>query len=222
MKKPWAAVLVCMLAVICAAVFFYQYRRVKVPDLNSVDVYTAKNVLSSKKLIPSVEYIYHHRIAEGQVIRTNPPANTFADRDSKIILYVSKGPSRCSAANAEISWYNISDERDEWSVSAPFMNDGTMYIDCTVCFAAAGAWKDTYNSGNMHGMASTTESFKKYIPIEAKYRKKEWTAREKQRIIFAIPLEELNETRPTAVYIRLYTNDRTDVNIGIHMTWRGA
>ncbi len=220
MKKRWAAVLVCALAVICAAVFFYQYQHVKIPDMNGVDLYTAKNVLSSKDLIPAVEYIYHSTIPEGQVIRTEPPVDTFAERNSKVTLHVSKGLARYSAANAKISWYNISGKKDVWSFSTPFVDEGILYTECTVRFAVEMEWKDTYNKGRLHGIASTTESFKKYIPIEAKYQKKAWKAGEQQRIIFAIPLEELNDTRPNAVYIQLYTADRTDVNISFHMVWR--
>lgn len=213
--------LICVLLVTaCAAGLIYQYRRVKVPELSGVDTYTAKNVLSSKGLIPAVEYMYHPSIEEGQVIRTKPPANTVTERDSKVILYVSKGPAHYYAANAKISWHNISGNRDDWSFDTPFVYEGVLYIDCMVRFAVEGAWKDTYNSGNIYGIASTSESFKKYIPIEVKYEQKEWAAREKQRIIFTIPLEELNETRPNAVYIQLYTADRTDVSINFHMAWR--
>ncbi|MBQ9083881.1 MAG: PASTA domain-containing protein [Clostridia bacterium] len=219
MKKRGIAVLVCVLLAICVAGLFYRYQYIEIPDLNAVDISTAQKAVSSKELIPAVEYIYHPTVPEGLVIRTKPQVGEFAERYSKIILYVSKGPERYVAADAEISWYNISDKKDRWTFSMPLVSADVLYIDCTACFAEEVAWKDNYRNGKLSGGVSTTESFKKYIPIEAQYDKRVHDAYEKQRIVFAIPLEELGSTHPDACYIRLYAEGRENIRINFRMTW---
>ncbi len=221
MKKRRIVVMMgVLLATVCAVVLFCRYQYVEMPDLSGVDLSTAKKAASYKELIPAVEYIYHPTVAEGMIIRTKPQTGEFAERYSKIILYVSKGPERYAAADAEISWRNISGKKDRWTFSTPLVYAGVLYIDCTVRFAEEVAWQDNHRTGKLFGCVSTTESFKKYAPIEARYDKRVQPANEKQRIVFAIPLAELGSTKPNVCYIRLYAEDREDICINFHMTWK--
>ena len=195
---------------------------IAIPDVTEVDEASAKGILSSNGLIPKVEYIYDDDVAKGFVVKTNPEIGTKVEKNTKVTIYVSKGPSYIQAKNSRISWYNISSSRDEWSFYTPYILDGVLYIECKVTFAKAMKWQDDHNKGELFGDASINDTFDKTIVVTAKYQKQQWTAYETQSFTLEIPLADLNVDRPTDLNLELNAymgSEAIDVKISFAMTW---
>lgn len=193
---------------------------IMIPDIVDTDESTAKNVLSSNGLIPSVKYENSDDVEEGLVIKTEPSVGTSVDKNSKVVVYISKGPSYIEAKDARIQWYSLSSEKDDWEAYTPYIEDGILYIKChDVSFGCKVKWKDTYNEGRLIGVGSITDTFDKTIPVSAKYEKQSWKANEKQDFTLEIPLNDLNVSKPTDMYLRLYTEDGDDVRVNFYISW---
>ena len=193
--------------------------RVSIPDVIDTDEASAKNILSSNSLIPSIKYEYDNDIKQGNVIKTTPAVGTQVDKNSKITVYISNGPSYIQSKGSRMEWYSISDGKDDWSFHAPYIEKDVLYIECNVAFACAMEWKDTYNEGLLGGIASITDSFDKTIPISAEYEKQSWSANESQSFTLNIPLSDLNISKPTDMYLKLSMNDGNQIRVNFYMTW---
>ena len=201
--------------------------RITIPDIEDTDEATAKNLLSSNALIPKIEYEYNDSVEQGNVIRTSPNIGSKVDKNSKVTVYISKGSSTVQSTSSRASWKYVSTNgKDNWMFNNPYIIENTLYIECTeVTFARAIKWQDTYNEGKIVGVASITDSFDKTVPVEAKYEKQSWDANEKQTFTIEVPLSDLNESRPTDMYLRLFTDNYDDYNnqinvyISFYMTW---
>ncbi len=66
---------------------------VKLPNVYNLSVSEAKETLSSKGYSTEVEYEYSTTVADGNIIRTLPERFETVDQGSRIVLYVSLGPS---------------------------------------------------------------------------------------------------------------------------------
>lgn len=238
MKKVLALVLTLVLALSVAAcgsggsnvaetVETTEENGIEIPDIADTDEETAKNLLSSNGLIPSVKYEYNDDIEQGNVIKTEPAIGIKVEQNSKVTIYISKGSSFIISKDSRISWKNISAEgKDKWEFVSPYIKEDTLYINCEkVSFSVPIKWRDTYNDGFLIGDASINDTFKKTVPVQAKYEKQSWKANEKQKFTLEIPLGDLNVSKPTDMYLRLYT-DTEDKNgnyyivfIDFTMTW---
>ena len=196
---------------------------ITIPDIEDIDEMSAKNLISSSGLIPKIEYVYDDYTDEGNVVKTSPQIGSKVDKNSKVTIYVSKGPSYITSTRSTISWYNISYAEDEWEFYNPYIQNGILYINCySVTFGTAMQWQDTYNEGILIGEASINDTFDKTVPITAKYRKQSWKANEEQGFTLEIPLADLNVSRPTDIYIELFAivgSQFDTINISFTMTW---
>ncbi len=194
-----------------------------VPDVVDTDESTAKNILSSNGLIPSVKYDYDDSIEEGNVIKTEPSVGSAVDKNAKVTVYISKGVSYIRAKDSRASWYYISSGEDDWEWYTPHIENGILYIECfKVTFAADMGWQDRYNEGTLSGEASINDSFVKTVPISAKYQKQTFKANESQSFTLEIPLSDLDVSKPTDLYLRLATTDDSPVQyvrINFYLTW---
>ena len=193
--------------------------RIKVPDVVDTDEKTAKSILSSSGLIPSIKYDYDDDIKKGNVVKTEPKVSSKVEKNSKITVYISKGKSYVESKDSRIEWTNVSNKDDDWEFYSPYIKKDTLYIKCNVKFACPIKWKDTYKEGYIIGDASINDSFDKTVPISAKYKKQSWKAYEKQNFTLEIPLKDLSESRPTDMYTRLYTTKKGEVDVNFYITW---
>ncbi len=191
-----------------------------VPDVFETDELTAKNVLSANALIPVIKYEYNDTVAKGNVIRTEPEIGSAVEKNGKVIVYVSNGPTYIEAKSSYIEWENLSFYEDSWEFYAPFIENGVLYIYChNVVFGCDMEWMDSYGEGRIGGLVAVTDGFEKTIPLSAKYQKQSWREGEAQSFVLEIPLSDLETERPTDIYIVLYTNNYYDVYINFYMTW---
>ena len=194
--------------------------RISIPDIIDTDEATAKNVLSSNGLIPIVKYENSDNIEEGNVIRTTPDIGTLVDKNSKITIYISEGPSYIKASDSRAEWWFLSYNEDDWEFYTPYIQNGILYIECySVTFGCDMEWQDRYDEGKVIGIASITDSFDKTVPVSAEYEKQSWSAYESQSFTLEIPLKDLDVSRPTDMYLKLYTQNDDDVRINFYITW---
>lgn len=235
MKKVLALVLALVLVVSLAAcggndgetVETTDDNRVAIPDVLDSDETTAKNILSSNGFIPKIEYEYNDYVEQGNVIDVSPGKGSKVEKNSKVTVYVSKGSSIIYSKDSRISWQNVSVEgKDNWEFASPYIKKETLYIDCdNVSFSVPIKWKDTYNEGDLIGEASINDTFSKVVPVKAKYEKQSWKANEKQKFTLKIPLGDLDVSKPTNMYLRLFTDTEImdgnyyTVFVSFSMTW---
>jgi len=194
--------------------------RITIPDILDTDETTAKNILSSNGLIPSIKYENSEEFEQGNVIRTEPQIGESVEKNSKVTIYISDGPSYISSSDSRIQWWNLSTGDDDWEFYSPYIENNILYINCyNVTFSCDMEWSDRYNNGELIGIASITDSFDKTVPVSAKYEKQSWKANESQSFILEIPLKDLNVSQPTDMYLRLYTNNDSDIRVNFYMTW---
>ena len=188
-----------------------------VPDVVLVEEDIAKNVLSSNGLIPVTQYVYDDTVPYGCVVRTSPSIGSKIEKNSKITLYISKGPKFLQSKDSTISWYHISSEKDTWSFYSPYIDDGILYINCQVTFGADISWKN-----NGFGKASINDTFTKTVPITISHTAKDMKAGRKYEFTLAIPLNDLDVNKPTTMYLELIglmDGEQKDINISFTMTW---
>lgn len=194
-----------------------------VPDIVDIDEATAKNILSSSGLIPSIKYDYDDSVEEGNVIKTEPAVGSTVDKNAKITVYISNGQSYIQSSYSRAQWTPIGAKGDDnWEWYHPYIKDGVMYIECyNVTFGCAVNWYDRYNEGRLSGEASINDTFDKTIPVSAKYTKQSWKAYESQSFTLEIPLSDLDVSKPTDIYLRLARSEKVSENIRIsfYITW---
>ncbi len=206
------AILVCLVSSSCA-------KKVTIPDLSNVAIEDARNVLTNAGLIPSVEYEYSDDYAEGIVIKTDPAIGEQVELQTKVNLIVSKGPEYVDAKNSSVSWYVTDSSEDEWNLYKPYIHEDAIYIECLPRFANAMMWK---GDSVGFGVASTDETFATSVPVTVQYKDQKNAAGTEQDIFLIIPLNGLNNERPSNVYTKLYTiinDEEVDVRVNFTIEW---
>ena len=218
-KKIFAGILCLLFVCLC----FSSCGFIGVPQITDVDEETAKSLLISCGLIPTVKYESSDTIAKGNVIRTEPAAGSAVKKNSLVTIYISEGPSYVEAVNSYANWWFVSIGEDEWEFYNPYIMGDKLYIECfNVVLAADVKWKDRYNEGKLMGVASVNDTYDKTVPVFAKYTKQYWSAYEPQSFTLEVPLRDLDVEKPTSLFFRLSAEvdgKSTDVEIHFSISW---
>ncbi len=207
-----AALLMCLALSACA-------KKTAVPDVSNVLTEDAKTALSDAGLIPAVEYVYSDTYAEGTVIETDPQSGEKVNLQTKVTLFVSKGPEFIDAKNSSVEWFVSGPDEDEWNLFKPIIHENTLYIECQPRFAAAMSWKGD-SAG--FGVASIDETFSPSVPLTIEYEQRENAANEEQTIWLLIPLDGLGDDRPSNVYTKLYAivnGEEKEIRVNFTIAW---
>ena len=204
---------------------------ITIPDVEKLDIDTAKTLLAGKGLIPKVEYEYSNDYDYDLVIRTEPAIGSKVSEDTPVTLYVCKGPSYYELPGSLSTIYNVDGIKDfiPWTESddeigtqghyQPYVEDGYLYLPvylkCTSSYKLAfyGNW----------GTASINDTFDKTVPIDVIYDTK--TIDNKGGLTefkFEVPLTDLGEQKPTNLYIRTdfsVNGERTSFRADFDLTW---
>ena len=132
--------------------------------------------------------------------------------------------SNIKATSSQIWWTNISSSGDSWNFMNPYIQENVLYIPCTkVVFAASLSWNDKNLSGKLKGEAALSDYFNgTKATVSAVYEKQSFAEGEQQSFTLEIPLDDLNESRPEKLYMRLeaLVNGRLSyVLINFEITW---
>lgn len=195
-----------------------------IPDLSEVSEQNANNILSSMGLIPVVEYKNNAVVDNGAVISTEPSPGQRVDKNSRVTVIVSSGPSQITAKSAYMNWMYISGNKDNWEFHKPYIKNDILYIECpSVVFGAPMEWRDRYNKGIAGGTASISDSFSKAVPFEIDYNEQKVKANQAQSFVIKVPLKDLGEEIPTSLYfkagITVYGREK-NLEFNIAMTWQ--
>lgn len=204
---------------------------ITIPDVEKLDVDTAKTLLAGKGLIPKVEYEYSNDYDYDLVIRTEPSIGSKVSEDTPVTLYVCKGPSYYELPSSLASIYDI--EGIEPFVSWSDADDGigtkahqkvwvengylyiSMYIGCKSKYSV-----EFYGD---FGDASINDTFDKTVPINVIYSSKTINNNgELTYFDFKIPLSDLGVQKPTNLNVRYYlkvNGERQTGRADFDLTW---
>lgn len=204
---------------------------IKIPDIEKLDVETAKTLFAGKGLIPKVEYEYNNDYDYDLVIRTSPDIGAEVEEDTPVTLYVCKGPAYYELSDA-VGYiddvYGI--EGFVWEREAldgigtkafylPWVENGEMYINIQLnCFSDYSI--EFYGD---FGTASIKDTFDKTVPIKIIYDNRVVNNKgETTDFTLKIPLSDLGEQQPTNIYVEFdfLVNGRREVfTAGFDLTW---
>lgn len=204
MKKEMKLITLVIVCMLVSVINGCSIGEIQIPDIINTDEDTAKNILSSNGLIPTIEYEYDEETEKGKVFKVVPEVSEKVKKNSKVSIYISKGPKRIESKSSYGEWTFIGSNKDDWQFSNPYINDGVLYIDCyNVVFGTSMMWKDRYQEGKGYGEASVNDTFDKVVPIKIDYEKQQWNSFESQRFVLEVPLNDLGVDKPTDLYFRL-------------------
>ncbi len=180
-------------------------RKISLPDLSNVEEEIARQFLTNKGLLPAIEYEYSDEITKGNVTRTDPPADSIVDPDTKVTLYISLGPDYIKAEEGTINWYQIDPEHpDEWNFSGLQIYENNLYIYCETTFG-------TSFTLDGFGYASLSDSFENKVPLTIidpdlndLPENTEVKAGELFKFYIKVPMTHLESERPTFLACQIF------------------
>ena len=231
------SVLCCLLAMLiccgtlCSCANQSLTSSIVIPDVERLDMETAKTLLAGKGLIPKVEYEYNNDYDYEMVIRTDPAIGTEVSPDTPVKLYICKGPSYYSINDA-VGWLgNVEGIEDfVWAKQAPdgkgtkyfynlYAQEGFLYI--TVELHCKSKY-DIEFYGDF-GTASISDTFDKTVPIKLIYDSQQVNNTGEATIFeLKIPLTDLGVQKPTNIYVDfdfLVNHERQTFKAGFDLTW---
>ena len=197
--------------------------RTEVPDIMDKKEEKAVKMVKEAQLVPIVEYEYRENDEKGKVFKTRPKITASVKKNTEVVIYVSKGPEKLIAKNAYCKWTTMGKNKDKWGFTLPYVDKGILYIDCNeVVLSDSIKWKNSGEELISSAEASLTEEFEEIVSAKIKYEKEFLEAFEPQRIIFAVPLDELKEEKPANLSFRIpweKNGDSEDFRIDFNITW---
>ena len=179
---------------------------ISIPDLVGLNRVDAADILKNLSLFPVIEEDYSDSIKMGHLIKTHPSKNSNVKLNSKITLYISKGPKFILSKNS--TWY-------AWWIKGS-RRDNYIPLDATLNSSYKYRWRG-------YGTAAINDTFDKVVPIEVLFESEEIKKGETQKVLLKIPIRDLNVQFPTtlSVKIELYRNQKTEESLRIDftMTW---
>ena len=204
-------------------------KTIKIPDIEKLDVTTAKTLLAGKGLIPKVEYEFNNDYEYDLIIRTEPAIGSDVVEDTPVTLYVCKGPKYYKLPHSvgymkdvknidSFSWGDNGEIRTK-NFSNIRVEEGYLYISmwlkCTSKYAI-----EFYGD---FGTASINDTFDKKVPIEVIYSSKTVDNKGgKTEFDVKIPLSDLGVQKPTNIYVEFdftVNGTRQDFEAGFNLTW---
>ena len=235
-KSIVAVVLVCAFCfALCACmdnpVAVETEKLITIPDVEKLDVDTAKTLLAGKGLIPKVEYEYNNDYDYDLVIRTEPEIGSEISEDTPVILYVCKGPSYYEINDAVgIIWDIEGIDGFKWSREAEdgigtksfyniYAQEGYLFL--TVCLNCKSEYPIEFYGD--FGTASISDTFDKTVPIKVIYdSEKVDNNGAPTEFDLKIPLTDLGVQKPTNINVKfdfLVNNERQTFQGSFDLTW---
>ncbi len=203
---------------------------ITIPDVEKLDVDTAKTLLAGKGLIPKVEYEYSNDYDYDLVIRTEPSIGSKVSEDTPVTLYVCKGPSYYTLPDSVGRMWDVEGiEPFKWSANydgtetkgfySLYVEEGylhiPMYLKCVSKYNL-----EFYDD---FGTASINDTFDKTVPIKIIYDSKTVDNKGgKTSFTAKIPLSDLGVQKPTNINLRfdfLVDRERETFQAGFDLTW---
>ncbi len=173
---------------------------VTIPDLAGVDETSAVASVSGKKLLPIVEYEYSDDYQKGNVIRTKPAAGSVVEEDTRVTIYVSKGPSIIVATDGTVGWYSVdSKKEDDWDLNYIKIEKEYLYIYCAITPGVSFKIRNFSNVQTSSYSDSIPANLVTYFAQTQLDDNTEVKSGETFYFSFKIPMNRLNSERPTHI-----------------------
>lgn len=170
---------------------------IKVPDLSNTSESVAIKVLTDNQLIPTIVYDFSDLTNEGMIIKTDPGAGEKAEKNDRVIVYVSKGPAKIVSKDSRFAWWQtFGSDKDDWIFYAPYVEGDHLKIDLEYEIKSRYSivFKE-YGTAIVKGVTDIT------VPITIKKGMKPYSLKEAMTI--SIPLSDLGTKKPTSVKVML-------------------
>ena len=206
-------------------------KTIKIPNIEKLDVATAKTLLAGKGLIPKVEYEYNNNYDYDLVIRTTPAIGSIVEEDTPVTIYVCKGPSYYELSNAVgymkningiedfVWWSDAEDGQGTKGFTDVWLEKGQLHIKMYLCCKSE---YDLEFYGDF-GTASINDTFDKTVPIKVIYDSKKVDNNGAPTVFeVKIPLSDLGVQKPTNIYVEfdfLVDGERETFEAGFDLTW---
>lgn len=174
------------------------------PDVKNASEETAVAILVKNEFIPITEYEYSNSIETGKVIRTSPMIGSELEKNSSIIIYVSKGAKKINSIDSRMSLYNISGIAEfklgEWGFYTPYIDDETLYIDIYLKFSTSKSikWNNPQEQEYGIGTAIIVDENNKQVPFTIQYDR-DIVANTSYQFTAKLPLNDLTNKKPTNI-----------------------
>ena len=178
-----------------------------IPDIQNMDMDTAKTLLASKGLIPKVEYQYNNDFDYDMVIETNPAIGTEVTGDTPVTMYVCQGPVYYELPPSVAWFWNIEGIEDfSWGddgkpqtkgFSSVRVEEGYLYI--SMWLKCTSVYELSFYEN--FGTAAINDTFDKTVPIEVIYDDVNVSNQGgTTEFEIKVPLSDLGVQKPTNLY----------------------
>lgn len=120
--------------------------------------------------------------------------------------------------NSVLDWVFVKGSTDDdWKFYNPYVKGDYLYIETKACLNSS--YTVQYRG---FGTASINDTFDKTVPIEYEYENSTVTKGEYQNITIRVPVTDLEEQRPTTLYLRLSSyidGAQEDIILRISISW---
>lgn len=188
----------------------------RVPNVIGVEENSAKDILIGKGYSPVIVYENDNSQPAGCVVGTNPGYGSRLGNGGQVTMYVSAG--KASASSSVLHWHHVTGSQDDdYNFTNPYVKNNYLYLEAEMRL-------ETNYTVLLRGFgtASINDTFDKTVPLEYEYEKATVVKGEYQKVTIRIPLADLDEQRPTTIYLRLATyvaGRNEDVRLELDMTW---
>ncbi len=186
--------------------------KIIVPDVVGADESTAKTILTSNEVIPIVKHDYNDKFDNGIVYKMEPQENQKVEKNTKVIIYVSKGKEFIYSKDSVLSWYHVEGSNsDKWDFDNPYIEKEYLMVKMMPAINTKFSfeWEE-------YGYASINDTFSKSVPVRFRPISNNGEFR------LEIPLEDLDVKKPTTLYIQLnalVNNRQANVNLELRVSW---
>ena len=201
-------------------------QKIIIPDISTLDKDNAISLLINNNLIPVVMELNDEKIKEGCAIKTIPSAGSSVEPNSKVTLYVSKGPEIICSEYVTFQWHNLGSKDDDWDkrISAPILVDDELIFTCNPIMSTSFTWRKPEGNYDGYGVASLNDKFDKSVPLHIVSRTgNEIIAGEEADFDIVVPVKQLEVARPTDLYVDLYitvNGKRKSLILSFQIEWK--
>lgn len=188
----------------------------RVPNVIGVEENSAKQILIENGYSPVIVYENDNSQPAGCVVGTNPGYGSRLGNGGQVTVYVSAGKTNVSSS--VLHWYHVTGSKDDdYNFSNPYVQNNYLYLETEMKLET-----DYTVLLRGFGTASINDTFDKTVPLKYEYEKATVVKGEYQKITIRIPLADLEEQRPTTIYLRLATyiaGRNENIKLELDMTW---
>lgn len=187
MKKMSTIILLIALSFLIAGC-----NSIKIPDLVGLEESHATDALKNNGFLVQIQKEYDDKVPKGSVMKTDPLSGVPVDKESKVVLYISKGPKMIQSKSSVLSWYSVyGSNGDNWEFENPRIEEENLVM------RMRPEINSKYEiSWDEYGSSTLKDGSNKSFPVKF--------TKTLDYYVLEIPLGDLEDKRVTSIDIILY------------------